>query len=78
MSGPIGSPYPGNPAMLLFASFFAFGSIKFARSAVKRRREERESKTWERDQKAWQALAGLSALFLLCFAFAIYAVCAHR
>jgi hypothetical protein len=78
VSGPIGSEYPENLAMCLAACFFAFGSIKSARSTLRRRREERGSRTWERTQKAWQVLAGLSLLFFSFFAFALYAVCVNR
>ena len=71
LGGPIGSEYPGNIAVSLAACFFGFLSIRSARSALRRRRETGGQQSWEVD-------AGLSVVCLLFFAFALYAVWAHR
>jgi hypothetical protein len=77
VSGPISSEYPGNSVVSVLAAFFACVSARSARSAFRRRREDR-GQAWERDKKAWQVHAGISVFSFGLFVLASYAVWANR
>jgi hypothetical protein len=68
---PIGSPYPGNAWMAVFACFCGFGVSKFALVAYRKKKNEllvREA------GPGWESYAGLALVFLGGLIFAVYAI----
>ena len=72
MSGPIGSPYPGNFVAVVLACMCFFAAIKFARSAYRRRQLTNDN------SPSWESSAGMAVLALGGLVFFLSAVWAHR
>lgn len=70
MSGPVGSEYPGNFVMVLFAGLLAYLSGKSAVTAFRRRR----GGVAKFDAKQY---AGLAVFAFLMFAAAVWAIWIH-
>ena len=87
MSGPVGSAYPGNLAMSVFACFFLILSAKSVLSAYRLWRRNRRPQTREieyiqrygkRIPQSWEANAGFAVFAFLASVFAFYAIWVHR
>jgi hypothetical protein len=75
VSGPVGSPYPGNVVMSVFACFFLVLSAKSALSAYRQRHRERHGET---RPQSWEADIGFSVLAFFASVFAFYAIWVHQ
>jgi hypothetical protein len=87
VSGPIGSAYPGNLAIWVFACFFLILSAKSALSAYRlwrrnRRPQSREIEHIQRYGKripqSWEANIGFAVFAFFASVFAFYALWVRR
>jgi hypothetical protein len=87
MSSPVGSDYPGNLVMSVFACFFLILSARSALSAYRlwcrnRRPQTRKieyiQRYGKRTPQSWETNIGFAVCAFLASVFAFYAIWVHR